>query len=220
MRRYRENRNWRLYQKEWIYKNLLAKDMDVLDFGCGTGEITTQAAMLGAKTVYAVDVTPELLDITNERARLDGVAGRVETICGSIQNLEPRPVDLVIAFAVLHHCHPISGLLPSLLQWLRPGGTFVCVEPVVYFGNLEKARVASGVPFEPLDEGERKLDSRDVEYITGCLDNPRRVHFRLLGRADRWLQDRPLRHIDHLLFHLPGMSKLAGSVLIHGQKKR
>src|SRR6266446_3584882 len=37
--RYRENRDWRLFPKEWIYKNIVLKGKDVLDFGCGTGEI-------------------------------------------------------------------------------------------------------------------------------------------------------------------------------------
>ena len=219
MDRYRENRHWNLYQKEWIYKNLLKPGMEVLDFGCGTGEISTQLATLGAKKVYAVDVTQGLLDVTAERAELDGVADKVEVMCGFVQNIEPRPVDMVIAFAVLHHCHPIPALIPHLLKWLKPGGIFVCVEPIVYFDALEKARVASGVPFEPLDEGERKLDSKDVDYVCGCLDHPERVHFRLTGRADRWLPERPLRRIDHLLFKIPGVSKFAGGVLIHGTKK-
>lgn len=219
LQRYRENKNWKLYQKEWIYRNLFTKGMEVLDFGCGTGQITSQLAALGAKKVYGVDVTQGLLDVTAQRCEQDGVSDRVEVICDFIQNIEPRPVDLVIAFAVLHHCHPIPALLPQLLKWLRPSGTFVCVEPIVYFDGLEKARVASGVPFEPLDEGERKLDSRDLDYVSSCLDSPERVHFRLLGRADRWLPDRPLRRIDHLLLKIPGMSNFAGGILLHGKKK-
>ena len=46
--RYREDRDWRLYLKEWIYKNIALKGKDILDFGCGTGEIATQIAFLGA----------------------------------------------------------------------------------------------------------------------------------------------------------------------------
>ena len=218
MTRYRENRNWKLYAKEWIYRNLPIQG-EVLDFGCGTGEITTQLALLGAKKVYAMDVTPGLVAVTARRAQLDGVSGRVELICDFLQNVEPRPVDLVIAHAVLHHCHPLSGIIPDLLKWLKPGGTFVCVEPVVYFEQLERLRVASGVPFDALDEGERKLNHDDVEYVCSCLANAQRIHYRLLGRAGRWLPDRPLRRIDHLLLKLPGVYNFAGTVLIHGTRK-
>lgn len=218
MQRYRENRDWRLYPKEWIYRNLPVTG-EVLDFGCGTGQITTQLALLGAKRVYAMDVTPGLLEVTRERARLDGVADRVELICDYLQNVEPRQVDLVIACAVLHHCHPLKDLMPGLLKWLKPGGIFVCIEPIVYFSQLESLRVASGVPFEPLDEGERKLDAEDIRYVCSCLDEPQRIHYRVLGRTDRWLPDRPLRVVDNLLLKVPGVWKLASSVLIHGKRK-
>jgi len=217
VRRYRENRDWKLYPKEWIYRNLPCQG-EVLDFGCGTGEITTQLALFGAKKVYALDVTPGLLEITRRRAELDGVADRVETICDFIQNVQPRQVDLVVAYAVLHHCHPISNVLPHLLRWVKPGGTFVTVEPIVYSDRLEAIREKSGVPFGDLDEGERKLNSEDVHYVCNSLQDPEIVHFRLFGRADRWLPDRPLRQLDHLLLKLPGASRFSGMALIHGKR--
>jgi hypothetical protein len=46
MRRYQRNRHWRLYPKEYIYRNFPPR-RSWLDFGCGTGEITTQLAGLG-----------------------------------------------------------------------------------------------------------------------------------------------------------------------------
>lgn len=216
--RYRASRDWRLYPKEWIFHHMPIGG-DVLDFGCGTGELTTQLALLGAKQVYGLDVTPGLLEVTAKRAQLDGVSNRVEVICDFLQNVEPRQVDLVIACAVLHHCHPIAEILPLLLKWLKPGGTFVCVEPVVHLAGLETVRVASGVPFEPLDEGERKLGEADIQLILGSLAESACVHFRLLGRADRWLPGRPLRVMDHWLLKIPGLSRLAGQAIIHGKRR-
>jgi len=112
LRRYQESRNWRYFPKEWIYRNIDLKDKDVLDFGCGTGEITTQLALLGARKVYGLDVTPGLLDATRRRAELDGVSAEVETITGFVQDVEPRPVDVLIAFAILHHCFPLENVIP------------------------------------------------------------------------------------------------------------
>jgi 2-polyprenyl-3-methyl-5-hydroxy-6-metoxy-1,4-benzoquinol methylase len=57
---------------------------DVLDFGCGTGEISTQVAFPGARRVYALDVTQGLLDCTTQRAELDGISPQVETLYGFI----------------------------------------------------------------------------------------------------------------------------------------
>jgi SAM-dependent methyltransferase len=216
LRRYRENRNWRLYPKEWVYRRVPIKGRTILDFGCGTGEITTQLALLGAERVIGLDVTPGLLEITNERARLDGVADRVQTVCGYIQDLEPDAVDTVIAFAVLHHCHPLKNLIPSLMRWLKPGGTFVAVEPYCRFPWLERLRIASGVPFDPMDEGERKLSAADLDYISRHFSNVQFVPFHLSGRLGRFVGsgiDRQLRRIDYALLRTP-LSAFAGTMLI------
>src|ERR1017187_9534703 len=101
--RYRRNDDWRLYQKEWIFHQFPPTGRSWLDFGCGTGEIATQLALLGASRVVAMDVTPGLLEMTQRRAELDGVSDRIQLICGDIRSIEPQPVDIFLSFAVLHH---------------------------------------------------------------------------------------------------------------------
>jgi len=218
--RYLENRDWRLYPKEWIYKNIPVKGMDVLDFGCGTGEITTQLAFLGAKKVYALDVTPGLLGQTRRRAELDGVADRVQTVCGMIQNVEHRPVDVILANAVLHHCFPLENLIPALLRWLKPGGIFVTTEPVSYSPVLAWMRNHSGIATDPLDEGERPLNGTDVEYIVSLLSQPRVVHFHLLGRLTRvWPRgDKLFRRIDQQILRMPMTNRFAGLAIVLGRR--
>jgi SAM-dependent methyltransferase len=218
-RRYRENANWRYFPKEWIYKNIPIEGKDVLDFGCGTGEIATQLAFLGANKVYALDVTPGLLDHTRRRAELDEVSDRVETICGMVQDVEAKPVDVVIAFAVLHHCFPLERMMPSLIRWLKPGGVFIAVEPVSYLKSLEALRHRSGVPFDPLDEGERKLNPTDLQYVASFFPKIEIVHFHVFGRLTRLMPsgDMFFRKLDQLLLKLPGFSKFAGTALIVGR---
>jgi SAM-dependent methyltransferase len=217
--RYSESAQWRYYPKEWIYRNIPLAGKDVLDFGCGTGEISTQAAFLGARRVYALDVTEGLLDSTSRRAELDGVSRQVQTLCGFIQEVEPRPVDVIIAFAVLHHCFPLENVMPSLLRWLKPGGTFVAVEPVSYIESLERLRVRSGVPFDPLDEGERKLNAIDLDYVASHFERWKVVDFHVLNRLSRLVPagDYLFRRLDRLILTLPFTSKLAGTALFVGQ---
>jgi SAM-dependent methyltransferase len=220
-RRYQENRHWRLYPKEWIYKNIPLAGKDILDFGCGTGEITTQLALLGARQVYALDVTQGLLDATQRRAELDAVSDRVQTVCGMVQHVEPRPVDIIIAFAVLHHCFPLENVMPALLRWLKPGGVFVAVEPVSYLADLEWLRNHSGIPGDALDEGERKLNAADLRYVTSHTSEPQIVHFHVLGRLSRiWPKgDRLWRRMDQLILRVPMAWKLAGTALIVGRRE-
>ncbi|MDQ2900054.1 MAG: class I SAM-dependent methyltransferase, partial [Acidobacteriota bacterium] len=194
------------------------EDKDVLDFGCGTGEITTQLAFLGARKVYALDVTPGLLDAANRRAQLDDVADRVESICGLVQDVDPRPVDAIVSFMVLHHCFPLENMMPALLRWLKPGGVFIAVEPVGYIPALTWLRDHSGIPGDPKDEGERKLNSADLGYLTGLFSKSEIVPFHLLGRLSRIAPrgDRAYRRIDRQLLRVPGFRKLAGIALFVG----
>jgi SAM-dependent methyltransferase len=219
-RRYRENKQWRYHPKEWIYRNIPLAGKDVLDFGCGTGEISTQAAFLGARRVYALDVTQGLLDCTSRRAELDGVSNQVETLCGFIQEVEPRPVDVIIAFAVLHHCFPLENVMPSFVRWLKPGGTFVAVEPVSYIETMERIRTKSGVPFDPLDEGERKLNAVDLKYVASHFAESKVVDFHVVNRLSRLIPagDYLFRRLDRLILSLPGTSKLAGTALFVGRR--
>ena len=219
-RRYRENVHWRYYPKEWIYKSIPLEGKEVLDFGCGTGEITTQLAFLGARRIYALDVTHGLLDSTRRRAELDGVGDRVETICGMVQEVEPRPVDVIIAYAVLHHCFPLESIMPALMCWLKPGGLFIAVEPVSYVKSLEYLRNRSGVPHDFLDEGERKLNPEDLRYVSSLVIQSRLVHFHIMGRLARlWPSgDLLFRRFDQLILHLPFSWKLAGTALIVGRR--
>ncbi len=218
--RYRSNRNWRYYEKEWIYRRIPVQGKTVLDFGCGTGEISTQLAALGAEKVLALDVAPGLLDMTRRRAIADGVSDRVETICGSVENLAPQPVDTIVSFAVLHHCFPLDRSVPAILGWLKPGGYFVASEPVTYSRTLDWLRDRSGVPTGPLDPGERKLNEKDVAYLRSLFSEVRVVHFRLLGRLTRLFPraDFALRVLDRLLLSIPGAWRFAGIAVIVGKK--
>src|ERR1017187_9755323 len=139
--RYERNDGWRIYPKEWIFHQFPPSGRSWLDFGCGTGEIATQLALLGASHVVGMDVTPGLLEMTRKRAYLDGVSDRLQTICGDIRSVEPQPVDVVLSFAVLHHLPDhLQEVIPIIRRWLNPGGVFISVEPISYFGWLEWLR--------------------------------------------------------------------------------
>lgn len=215
--RYRSNRNWQLFEKEFIYRNYPAAGKSWLDFGCGTGEITTQLALLGATHVIAADVTPGLLEITRKRAALDGVADRVTTLCGEIQHLEPQPVDVVLAYAVLHHLPDyLNEAMPVIRRWIKPGGMFICCEPVLYLSGLEWLRNHSGVPVQPLDPGERKLNDADLRCIERHFARCERTHFRVFNRLDKVVPSatRLFRNVDRAFLSLPGAKQIAGTVVL------
>ena len=214
--RYRRNRDWRLYKKEWIYRNFPPAGLSWLDFGCGTGEITAQLAILGASRVIGVDVDPRLIDMTRRRAELDGVSDRVQAICGDLATIEPQPVDVVLSYAVLHHlADHLQQTAPLIRRWLKPNGIFICSEPVSLLPGVEWLRQHSGVAMGPVDPGERKLTRADLKQIEDGFSHSRRVPFGMLGRFGRplpWARGALLR-MDALLRPVPGAVWLAGNVI-------
>jgi SAM-dependent methyltransferase len=221
-RRYIENRNWRRYPKEYIYHRLQergAATLRVLDFGCGTGEISTQLALLGC-TVVGIDVTPELIAIAARRAQLDGVRARCSFVEAPIQEagLADRSFDVVLCFAVLHHVD-IRAVMPHLLRVLKPGGIFFAVEPVVLVRWLGRLRDVIPVPKPPLDEGERQLTGEDLRFLRSGLQSSQVRYFRLFERLERILPGlvHPLAAVDEfLLSALPFLRCYSGTALIEG----
>lgn len=48
--------------------------MEIADVGCGPGYFTLPVVHMTKGTVYAVDVSPEMLDILHERAEQEGLS--------------------------------------------------------------------------------------------------------------------------------------------------
>ncbi len=217
--RYRESRDWRLFEKEYVYHHSPPAGKSWIDFGCGTGEITTQLASLGAERVIAIDVDPRLLEMTKRRAILDGVDDRVTVLSGDFHDLRPEPVDVFLAYAVLHHIPDrLNEAIPIIKSWIKPGGTFICVEPVSFSSSLEWLRNHSGVPKPALDPGERQLTEADLRCIENQFARSTRTYFRVLSRLERWWPSaiRLLRGVDRVLLAMPGSTRLAGAVILTG----
>ena len=69
---------------------LLANELDlqngdsVIDVGCGTGILSIIAAKLGAGNVTAVDKSPDVVDVGNHNAQLNGVADKITFYNGDL----------------------------------------------------------------------------------------------------------------------------------------
>lgn len=102
----------------------------VLDFGCGTGIFTRQAAA-HSREVVGIDVSAGMLE---EAARVcDGLSNvRLLHTDGSRIPLPDDCVDMVIARETLCYVPDpqISTLLREILRVTRPGGVFLWLEQV------------------------------------------------------------------------------------------
>lgn len=101
---------------DWLAGESLA-DLDVLDYGCGSGVLAIAAAKLGARRVWAVDIDPQALTATRGNAAENRVDTRVR-VCEA-GDLPPLTVHLLISNIL---ANTLCALAQTLCATLRPGG--------------------------------------------------------------------------------------------------
>ncbi|MEW5956778.1 MAG: class I SAM-dependent methyltransferase [Chloroflexota bacterium] len=121
------HQKFRDYQKgaEAIIDALkIGPEHTVIDMGVGTGAFSLYAAP-HCQTIYAVDVSPVMLEFTRQKAEKAGLTNIV--FCpGGLLTYEHRApaVDAIVSVAVLHHLPDFWKLvgLRRLIQMMKPGG--------------------------------------------------------------------------------------------------
>lgn len=93
--------------------------MVVMDFGAGTGLMTSQIANR-VKKVIAVDVSQAMLDKLMVKEELHG---KVEALCRNIlKNPLPDRFDLIVSAMAMHHVENTEQLISCFTEHLKPGG--------------------------------------------------------------------------------------------------
>jgi ubiquinone/menaquinone biosynthesis C-methylase UbiE len=101
------------------------------DIGAGSGVLTERLARaVGPKgKVFAVDIQEEMLALTRERMKQEGLQN-VATVLGDIESpkLEDDTVDVMLLVDVYHEfSHPYE-MTGAMAKALKPGGRIVLVE--------------------------------------------------------------------------------------------
>jgi len=103
-----------------------SRDMDVLDFGCGTGLVTLRLQPL-VKSVTGVDSSQGMLGVLREKAGAQGLANVRTLLVDFEKGARIEGVfHLIVSSMTLHH---VPGTAPLFRQWrelLVPGG-MLCV---------------------------------------------------------------------------------------------
>lgn len=115
----------------------------VVDLGCGTGQISLPLALRGAQ-VLAVDVSSAMVRRLQSEARRRG-ASSLEALALPIEELvlPPGSVDLVVSSYALHHLRDPdkARLVSAAYGWLRPGGRLLVADMMFGRGTSRRDRV-------------------------------------------------------------------------------
>jgi len=100
-------------------------EMDVADFGCGTGLISLRFAPLVA-SLTGMDTSPKMLDVFEEKAHAQGITN-IRTHLLTDEALSYRSTyDVIVSSMTFHHVADTRALLARLFAALKPSGT-LCV---------------------------------------------------------------------------------------------
>jgi len=113
---------------------LTAKQV-VLEFGAGTGDLSIEIAK-HCKMVYAVDISPVMLEVANKKAKSHDINNIKYYHAGFLTyEHQGEPVDVIVSQLALHHLPDFWKLvaLKRINAMLKKGGKFFLRDTVYSF---------------------------------------------------------------------------------------
>jgi ubiquinone/menaquinone biosynthesis C-methylase UbiE len=117
------------------------RDWTVLEVAAGTGQITLEVAGK-AREVYAVDITPQMIAVAQQKAKTRGI-GNVRFAVEDAYRLpfDGSSFDAVICSNALHNMREPRRALSEMNRVLRPSG--VLIAPTICHGQGLRSRMIS-----------------------------------------------------------------------------
>jgi SAM-dependent methyltransferase len=207
--------DWRQYGAKLLGS---VKDCYVLDYGCGQGEEATYLAKMGAH-VTAIDISPVGIQLTKERARLNGVGDRVSAMLMRCDPTEfpSESFDVIHGFGILHHIGLQIGMM-EIKRLLKPGGRGLFFEHMGNSKTIERLRPKE----KDYTKGERPVTWKEIQEIRPEFSRLVTRPFHIASRLRKRVQvlNRPVvKRVDHaILSALPFMRHFASGMVIYLEK--
>ncbi|MBN2685362.1 MAG: class I SAM-dependent methyltransferase [Pontiellaceae bacterium] len=113
----------------------LNAEMDVLDFGCGTGLLSLRVADQ-VKSLTGLDTSLGMLKTFEQKAQQMGLQNTRTQWLDLTQKIEiPEKYDLIVSSMVFHHVKDLNTTLALLHDALKPGGR-LCIADLDLDGGL------------------------------------------------------------------------------------
>ncbi|QDY68777.1 class I SAM-dependent methyltransferase [Qingshengfaniella alkalisoli] len=172
---------------------LMRPEMEVFEFGCGTGSTALKHASHVAHIV-STDVSPKMIEI----ARLKATEQGIQNVTFRRQDFDAMIVDegcfdMVLGLNILHLLPEWRQAIRTSFRMLRPGGYFVTstaclrdsmafLRPVVPLGRA--VGLLPSVVFFTQDDYDRRLWEVGFEITESWLPGPRKALFTIARKPD------------------------------------
>ncbi|HEY2590816.1 MAG TPA: class I SAM-dependent methyltransferase, partial [Steroidobacteraceae bacterium] len=115
------------HRGRYLWAADLARGLDVIDAGCGTGYGSEIIAAAGARRVVGVDISHEAIDY----ARSSSSHAAIEFHVGGLHELpfEDASFDLAVCFEVIEHVEEQARAISELRRVLKPAGVLAISSP-------------------------------------------------------------------------------------------
>ena len=123
-----------------ILKPYITAGMTILDFGCGPGFFSIEAAKLtGVKgAVYSVDLQEKMLDIVKKKIENTELKNIIRlSKCGESEIGVDAQVDFILMFYMFHELPKQEDTLKQKKTILKPNGKILIAEPKFHVSKKE-----------------------------------------------------------------------------------
>ena len=176
------------YKKEWHIPAAAgftqAKNLNVLEIGCGLGTDGAQFAQAGANYT-GIDLTEAAVDLAKRRFQLFQLPGTFRVADAEQLDFPDNSFDIVYSHGVLHHTPDTPAAIHEIHRVLRPGGKAVVMlyhrDSYNYRVNISMLRRA-GVHLLKWSPGIKL-----VHALTGEAEESLREHARQLKTQSKYL---------------------------------
>ena len=140
------------------------KQMDALDYGCGTG-LVSLFLLPHVRSVTGADNSSGMLDVLRKKIS-DGGLDKMKPICLDLEH-DPLPegrYNLIVASMVLHHTANTAKVLAAFHELLRPEGTLCIADLDTEPGVFHDAQAAASVHHHGFDRVDLKAQLGRVGF--------------------------------------------------------
>ena len=114
-------------EKEDVISIAEPEGKTILDAGAGVGRLTMELFKRGAKDVYPLDISSEMLEIARRNMKKRGIHDNYGFVQGDIENLgfKESMFDVVVCIHTFVHLPSTSKAIYELARVIKPGGKLI-----------------------------------------------------------------------------------------------